>query len=136
MITVDSFEGGALPLKAQIRSIRISRDQFAAENHSAGGVSVEIITQPGIGPIRVHSGVALRDGSMSARSPFTPRKGPEQLRTYNFGLGGTLISQKSSFNLFVLRPELVRHAQHQHCRAAAATDPRRCACGRHARTST
>ena len=35
---VDSFEGGALPAKAQIRSIRISRDQFAAENHAAGGV--------------------------------------------------------------------------------------------------
>ncbi len=100
VISVDSFEGGALPLKAQIRSIRISRDQFAAEYHSAGGVSVEIITQPGIGPIRVYSGAWLRDGSTSARSPFTPRRGPEQMRTYNLGLGGTLISQKSSFNLF------------------------------------
>src|SRR5262249_29385476 len=48
---VDSFEGGALPAKAQIRSIRTSRDQFAAENHSAGGVSIEIITQPGLGPV-------------------------------------------------------------------------------------
>ncbi len=59
LITVDSFQGGALPLKAQIRSIRISRDQFAAEHHSAGGVSVEIITQPGIGPLRVSSGTRL-----------------------------------------------------------------------------
>ena len=50
VIRIDSFEGGALPAKAQIRSIRISRDQFAAEYHSAGGVSIEIITQPGIGP--------------------------------------------------------------------------------------
>ena len=31
VIRVDSFEGGALPNKSQIRSIRISRDQFAAE---------------------------------------------------------------------------------------------------------
>jgi hypothetical protein len=46
MIKVDSFEGAALPPKAQIRSIRISRDQVAAENHSAGGTQVEIITQP------------------------------------------------------------------------------------------
>ena len=37
IIKVDSFEGGALPPKAQIRSIRISRDQFAAEHHAAGG---------------------------------------------------------------------------------------------------
>ena len=55
VIRVDGFEGSALPAKAQIRSIRISRDQFAAEFHSAGGVSIEIITQPGLGPIRYYS---------------------------------------------------------------------------------
>ena len=49
VIKVDSFEGGALPPKAQIQSIRISRDQFAAENHGAGGTFIEIITQPGQG---------------------------------------------------------------------------------------
>src|SRR4029453_18887775 len=49
VIKIDSFEGGALPPKAQIRSIRISRDQFAAEFHSAGGTQIEIITQPGLG---------------------------------------------------------------------------------------
>ena len=38
VIRIDGFEGGALPAKAQIRSIRIARDQFAAEFHSAGGV--------------------------------------------------------------------------------------------------
>jgi len=52
VIRIDGFEGSALPAKAQIRSIRIARDQFAAEFHSAGGVSIEIITQPGLGPIR------------------------------------------------------------------------------------
>ena len=55
VIRIDSFEGGALPAKAQIRSIRISRDQFAAEYHSAGGVSIEIITQPGLGPVRYNT---------------------------------------------------------------------------------
>src|SRR5262249_5432685 len=39
VIRIDGFEGSALPAKAQIRSIRIARDQFAAEFHSAGGVS-------------------------------------------------------------------------------------------------
>ena len=38
VIRIDGFEGGALPPKAMIRSIRIARDQFAAEFHSAGGV--------------------------------------------------------------------------------------------------
>lgn len=36
VISVDSFEGAQLPPKSQIRSIRIARDQFAAENHNAG----------------------------------------------------------------------------------------------------
>jgi hypothetical protein len=100
VIKVDSFEGGALPLKAQIRSIRISRDQFAAEHHSAGGVSVEIITQPGLGPLRMSSGMNFRDESLRARNPFTPRKGSEQLRQYNASMTGSLIQQKTSFNVY------------------------------------
>jgi hypothetical protein len=101
VIKVDSFEGAALPPKAQIRSIRISRDQFAAENHSAGGISVEIITQPGIGPVRYNTGLRFRDGVFSGRSPFASATPPEQLKQYQMGLFGTLVKEKSSFNLFV-----------------------------------
>jgi carboxypeptidase family protein len=101
IIRVDSFEGGALPAKAQIRSIRISRDQFAAENHSAGGVSIEIITQPGLGPVRYNSQFRFRNDGLSGRSPFVPARGPEQNLNYGFGLGGGLIKNKSSFNLNV-----------------------------------
>lgn len=101
VIRVDGFEGGALPAKAQIRSIRISRDQFAAEFHSAGGVSIEIITQPGQGPIRYFSNFRARDGGLSGRSPFVSRRGPESNVNYGFGMGGGLIKDKSSFNLNV-----------------------------------
>src|SRR5688572_1711485 len=101
VIKVDSFEGAALPPKAMIRSIRISRDQFAAENHSAGGISIEIITQPGLGPIRYNTAFRFRGGSLSGRSPFTPVRGPEQLRNYNMGLNGALVQNKASFNLNV-----------------------------------
>ena len=52
LIRVDSFEGAALPAKSQIKSIHITRDQFAAENHNAGGLFIDIITQPGLGAIR------------------------------------------------------------------------------------
>jgi hypothetical protein len=97
IIRIDGFEGGALPAKAQIRSIRISRDQFAAEYHAAGGVFIEIITQPGLGPIRYNSTLRVRDGSLSGRSPFVPVKGPEQNAIYGLGLGGALIKDKSSF---------------------------------------
>jgi hypothetical protein len=98
VIKVDSFEGAALPPKAMIRSIRISRDQFAAENHSAGGTSVEIITQPGVGPIRYNTAFRFRGGSLSGRSPFTPTRGPEQTKNYQINLNGTLVPQKASFN--------------------------------------
>src|SRR5438094_569802 len=101
VIRIDGFEGGALPAKAMIRSIRIARDQFAAEFHSAGGVSIEIITQPGIGPMRYFSNFLVRDGGWSGRSPFVPVKGPEQNVNYGFGIGGTLVKEKSSFNLNV-----------------------------------
>lgn len=101
VIRVDGFEGSPLPAKAQIRSIRISRDQFAAEFHTAGGVSIEIITQPGLGPIRYNMNTRMRGGGISARSPFVPVKGPESNIGYGFGIGGGLIKNKSSFNLNV-----------------------------------
>ena len=101
VIRIDGFEGGALPAKAQIRSIRISRDQFAAEFHSAGGVSIEIITQPGIGPIRYFTNFRVRDDAFTGRSPFVASRGPERNTNFGGGLNGTLIKDKSSFGLFV-----------------------------------
>jgi hypothetical protein len=101
VIRIDGFEGGALPAKAMIRSIRISRDQFAAEFHSAGGVSIEIITQPGVGPLRYFSNALMRGSSLSGTSPFVPVRGPEQNINYGFGLGGTIVKDKSSFFLNV-----------------------------------
>ena len=99
VIRVDGFEGSPLPAKAQIRSIRISRDQFAAEFHSAGGVSIEIITQPGLGPIRYNTQFGARDAGLSGRSPFVPVRGPEGNLNYGMGIGGGLIKNKSSFNI-------------------------------------
>ena len=54
VIRVDSFEGGRLPPKSAIKAIHITRDAFAAENHYAGGLFIDIITQPGIGPLRTN----------------------------------------------------------------------------------
>jgi hypothetical protein len=121
IIKVDSFEGAALPPKAMIRSIRISRDQFAAENHSAGGTSVEIITQPGIGPVRYNTGFRYRGGSLSGRSPFTPTRGPEQSKNYFMNLNGTLVPQKASFNFQV---EGLNSFETPNIRAFTGTDTR------------
>src|SRR5687768_8643836 len=99
VMRVDSFEGSALPPKSQIRMIRISRDQFAAENHSAGGLTIDIVTQPGLGPIRGSINTNLRDGSLTGRSPFVEKKGPERSQNYNLNLNGALVQGKTSFSL-------------------------------------
>jgi hypothetical protein len=101
LIRVDSFEGAALPAKSQIKAIHITRDQFAAENHSAGGLFVDIITQPGLGTIRGGGNMRVRNGALSGRSPFTPTKGPENIKNFGFNLGGTVIKNRSSFSLGV-----------------------------------
>jgi Carboxypeptidase regulatory-like domain len=97
IMRIDSFEGGRLPPKSQIKSIRVTRDQFAAENHSADSFFIEVITQPGIGPIRTGVRYGLRNSAMSARNAFTPTKGEEQDQQYGFNTGGGLIQNKASF---------------------------------------
>jgi hypothetical protein len=98
---VDSFEGQQLPPKSQIKSIHVTRDQFAAETEQPGSTFVDVITQPGIGPIRGNANFSFRDGSMSAKNQFTPTKGPEQTRTYGVNIGGALVKEKSNFSLSV-----------------------------------
>jgi hypothetical protein len=99
VIRIDSFEGGQLPPKAMIKSIHVTRDAFAAENHSAGGLFIDIITQPGLGPLRGGGRYNLRDGAFTGRSPFTEVKGPERLQQFGTNFAGTLIKNRASFNL-------------------------------------
>ena len=101
VIRVDSFEGAQLPPKSQIKSIHITRDAFAAENHYAGGLFIDIITQPGIGALRGGANIRLRDGALSARNPFATRKGPERQQNYFMNVGGSLAKEKASFSINV-----------------------------------
>jgi hypothetical protein len=103
VIRVDSFEGGRLPPKSAIKAIHITRDAFAAENHYAGGLFVDIITQPGVGPLRTGMNFRLRDGSLSGKPPASivadGAKGPERMQNYGLNFGGSLIKNKASFSL-------------------------------------
>jgi hypothetical protein len=96
---IDSFVGGALPPKPMIKSIHVVRDTFSAENHSAESDEIQIITQPGVGPLRGTGISRVRDGSMSGQSPFTSVKGPERTQNYQGNVGGTLVERKASFSL-------------------------------------
>jgi hypothetical protein len=101
IIRVDGFEGQQLPPKAQIKSIHVTRDQFAAETEQPGSTFVDVVTQPGIGPIRGTANLSFRDDAMSAKSQFTPTKAPEQLKGYGFNIGGAMVKEKSNFSLAV-----------------------------------
>ena len=79
-IRVDSFEGQQLPPKSQIKSIHITRDMFAAENHWAGGMFIDIITQPGVGALSGNLGFGFADSALDGRNPLIPKKGPSQNR--------------------------------------------------------
>lgn len=101
VIRVDSFEGSQLPAKSQIKSIHITRDAFAAENHYAGGIFIDIITQPGVGKLRTNLNARLRDGALSGSNEFTPTKGPQRLQSYFGGINGPLAHDKVSFSVSV-----------------------------------
>ncbi len=98
-LRVDGFRGGKLPPKSQIRSIRFSRDMYAAENHAAGMVFVDIVTQPGMGPLRGSMDFLYRDDALNARNAYVTEKGPEQTQQYTFNMSGTLLKERTSFSL-------------------------------------
>jgi hypothetical protein len=98
-IRVDGFRGGRLPPKEQIRSIRISRDPFAAENHGSGMVHIDIVTQPGIGPLRGGMNLNFSDDALNARTATQPTKPDTRNQSLGFNLSGTIVPQKTSFSL-------------------------------------
>jgi hypothetical protein len=100
VIKVDSFEGQQLPPKAQIKSIRMSRDQFAAENHASFS-SIDIVTQPGIGPLRTSMRGNFYDSGLDGKNPLVQARGPGQNRGFGGSLGGTLLREKADFSLSV-----------------------------------
>ena len=102
VIRVDGFTGGRLPPKSQIRSIRLPRlDMFAAQNHGgmSGVMFIDIMTMPGMGPLRGSVDGHLMDDALNARNPFAPDKPQEQLRQYGVSLSGTISPNKTSFSL-------------------------------------
>ncbi len=99
VIRVDSFEGQQLPPKSQIKSIHITRDQFAAENHRFEGLFIDIITQPGIGQLRGGVRGGFYDSSMDGKNPLIDKKGPARSRNYSLNISRSIIRNKADFNL-------------------------------------
>jgi hypothetical protein len=108
-IRVDGFTGGRLPPKSQIRSIRLPRmDMFAAQNHGGmmGMHFIDVMTQPGAGPLGGSVDFTLRDDVLNARNPFTPAKGDEGLKQGGLTLSGAVLPNRSSFSLTVQKARI------------------------------
>ena len=101
VVRIDGFNNGSLPSRDVIRSIRIVRDTFPAENHSAENDGIDIITQAGIGPIRGGFSTRVRDSIFSGDNPFVAVKAPERTHNFDASLGGTIVPNQSSFSLFL-----------------------------------
>ncbi|MFM8536169.1 MAG: TonB-dependent receptor domain-containing protein [Acidimicrobiia bacterium] len=99
-VRVDGFNGGQLPSRDVIRSIRIVRDTFPAENHSAENDGIDIVTAAGIGPIRGGFSTRVRDSLLNGSNPFVSVKAPERTQNFDINLGGAIVPNKSSFSLF------------------------------------
>ena len=99
-VRIDGFNNGTLPSRDVIRSIRIIRDTFPAENHSADNDGIDIITQAGVGPIRGGFSTRVRDSIFSGSNPFVDVKAPERTQNFDVNFGGTIVPNKSSFSLF------------------------------------
>ncbi len=98
VVTVDGFEGQPLPPKSQIKSVRVLRDQFAAERHAAEGTTVEVITQPGTGALRGTARAGFQDSAMDGANPLVAKRGPAQSRTFGGSVGGTAVRDRVSFS--------------------------------------
>lgn len=99
VIRVNGFAGGRLPPKSQIREIRFRLNPYAAENHDASMIGVDIYTKPGADTWRGTLNLGFRDEAVGARNAFAPVRGPEQYRRFGLALDGPLWANHTSLFL-------------------------------------
>ena len=98
---VNGFRGGRLPNRNEIRQVRFRTNSFAADNHDAGRVQVEIITRPGLTEWSGNANFGLRTDVLNARNAFARTETPEQFRRFTMGLRGPLVRNRTSLRFNV-----------------------------------
>lgn len=103
VIRIDSFEGQQLPPKSQIKSIHVTRDQFAAETEQPGATFVDVITQAGVGQLRGSANYSYRDGRMDGQNPFlsTGTRTPATINNYGINISNALAKDKADFAISI-----------------------------------
>jgi len=97
---MNGFQGGRLPSRDQIRSIRVRQNNYAADNHDAGRSQIEIITRPNTnwqGQVNTQFG----GDRFNARQPQQFTEQPNQERTVQFNIRGPIKQGRTGFNLNV-----------------------------------
>jgi Carboxypeptidase regulatory-like domain len=102
---VNGFTGGRLPNREDIRQIRFRTNSFAADNHDAGRVQVEIITRPIVQTWNGNLNANFRNDIFNARDAFAATKTPQNIARIGGGVRGPLAARKTSLRLNLDRNE-------------------------------
>jgi outer membrane receptor for ferrienterochelin and colicin len=99
---VNGFNGGRMPTKDQIASIRFRFDPYSADNHDAGIPRVDIQTKPGNGEWRNNFTTSYRGSSLNSRNALAPTRDDSQSRRGFWTIDGPLKKGKTSFSLSLM----------------------------------
>ena len=102
---VNGFTGGRLPNREDIRQIRFRTNSFAADNHDAGRVQVEIITRPNVTAWTGNLNANIRNDIFNARDAFAATKTPQNIARVGGGIRGPIVVRKTSLRLNLDRNE-------------------------------
>ena len=102
---VNGFTGGRLPNREDIRQIRFRTNSFAADNHDAGRVQIEIITRPNVQAWNGNLNANFRNDIFNARDAFAATKTPQNIARVGGGLRGPIVARKTAVRLNLERNE-------------------------------
>jgi hypothetical protein len=97
---MNGFQGGRLPTRDQIRSIRFRQNNYAADNHDAGRSQIDIVTRPNTnwaGNVNTQWGGDRFD----SRHAQQPVEQPKQERNVSFSFRGPIVAGRTGFSFNV-----------------------------------
>ncbi len=97
VIRVNGFEGGVMPPKEFISSIKINRNRFDAEYHTVGKAKIDIRSKAGSPRFYGFIGINYSHSALGARNPLSSEKLPMQAKNIFAAIMGPLIKNKISF---------------------------------------
>jgi len=100
---VNGFTGGRLPNREDIRQIRFRTNSFAADNHDAGRVQIDIITRPNVRTWNGNFNANFRNDALNARDAFALSKTPQNITRFGGGVRGPLVAGKTSLRVNLTR---------------------------------